>query len=690
MITTTNTVIVGGGQAGLSVSYFLKKLRVDHLVLEQADLPGDAWRNHRWDSFTLNTPRWQSRLPGDRFGSEDADGFMPKDEIAARFEKLARPLPVRYGARVVAIERISASGTYVVEIDGGEQVTARNVVVATGLHQTPKIPSLSRDFPSHIRQLHSDGYRNPEKLPPGAVLVVGSAQSGAQITEELYESGRKVFLAVGRAGRTPRRYRGRDANWWIDRLGHYDRRVSELPSPKAKFSGKPHISGTKGGHTINLHQFAHDGVTLLGRLAGVSGGVVMLAGDLRDNLAAADRSEADLVKAVDAHVAQTRTVAPEETLPALTDGFAQPVLTELDLKAAGITNVIWATGYNFDFSIVRLPVVDGDGFPIQTRGVTAYAGLFFVGLPWLHTAKSGLIYGVGEDASYIADRIAERRDQALSATGATSRFARAAGAALSAAALALSLSSASGSEPISLTSAPHVALVSTPASGLYPGMTAQEVTRVMGEAAKEKRVVADGSESLRLEFSEKIPTEVTLSDGKLANVTVDVFRTDKGDLPAFSQKAWPGMASSAVRRMLGEPAEVLHHTFDGIDVDQWVYSHAGEACVSLYFRADRVIARAIGRDVPADLLQVDLPLPPKARSKGPPTARVGMTEGDVKALYGGVKFRVDYVFNGQSASRVVFEPRGNGTFAGVTFVDGVVTGFEDLGLLPDDPSLQGR
>jgi putative flavoprotein involved in K+ transport len=663
---------------------------VDHLVLEQADLPGDAWRSHRWDSFTLNTPRWQSRLPGDRFGSEDADGFMPRDEIAARFEKLARPLPVRYGARVVAIERISASGTYVVEIDGGEQVTARNVVVATGLHQTPKIPSLSRDFPSHIRQLHSDGYRNPEKLPPGAVLVVGSAQSGAQITEELYESGRKVFLAVGRAGRTPRRYRGRDANWWIDRLGHYDRRVSELPSPKAKFSGKPHISGTKGGHTINLHQFAHDGVTLLGRLAGVSDGVVTLAGDLRDNLAAADRSEADLVKAVDAHVAQTRMVAPEETLPALTDGFAQPVLTELDLKAAGITNVIWATGYNFDFSIVRLPVVDGDGFPIQTRGVTAYAGLFFIGLPWLHTAKSGLIYGVGEDASYIADRIAERRDQALSATGATSRFARAAGAALSAAALALSLSSASGSEPISLTSAPHAALVSTPASGLYPGMTAQEVTRVMGEAAKEKRVVADGSESLRLEFSEKIPTEVTLSDGKLANVTVDVFRTDKGDLPAFSQKAWPGMASSAVRRMLGEPAEVLHHTFDGIDVDQWVYSHAGEACVSLYFRADRVIARAIGRDVPADLLQVDLPLPPKARSKGPPTARVGMTEGDVEALYGGVKFRVDYVFNGQSASRVVFEPRGNGTFAGVTFVDGVVTGFEDLGLLPDDPSLQGR
>jgi putative flavoprotein involved in K+ transport len=629
-------------------------------------------------------------LPGDRFGG-DADGFMPRDEILARFEQLARPLPVRYGARVVAIERDSASGTYVVEIAGGRKIIARNVVVATGLHQTAKIPHLSRDFPSHIKQLHSDSYRNPEQLPPGAVLVVGSAQSGAQIAEELCESGRKVFLAVGRAGRTPRRYRGKDANWWIDRLGHYDRKVSELPSPKAKFSGKPHISGTKGGHTINLHQFARDGVTLLGRLAGIRGGVLTLAGDLHDNLAAADRAEAELVKAVDAYVAQTGMAVPEETLPLLTDGFAQSIRTELDLEAAGITSVIWATGYNFDFSIVRLPVVDGDGFPIQTRGVTAYSGLFFVGLPWLHTAKSGLIYGVGDDASYIADRIAERRDRALPAMGAMRRFARAARVALSAASFALSISSASGSEPVNRPAALHVAFLATPANELYLGMTAQEVTRVMGKAAKEKRFVVDGIESLRLEFPGAIPTAATLSDGKVASVTIDVFRTDKGDLPAFSHRAWPGMASSAVRRMLGEPAAVLHHTFDGVDVDQWVYSRAGEACVSVYFRADRVIARAIGRDVPADLFQVELPSPPKAESEGPPpAAQVGMTASDVKALYGAVRFRTDYVFNGQPASHVVFEPRGKGTFTGVTFVDGVVTGFEDLGRLPDDPSFQGR
>src|SRR5262249_9536937 len=213
-------------------------------------------------------------------------------------------------------------------------------------------------------------------------------------------------------GRTPRRYRGTDANRWFARMGQYDRKVGELPSPRAKFAGKPHISGTKGGHTINLHRFARDGVTLLGRLEGVENGIVKLGRDLHDNLAAADRAEAEFVRAVDAHIAATGLSAPEETLPVLRDGFDQKILTELDLTAAGITNVIWATGYSFDFSLVRLPVTDRDGFPIQTRGVTGYPGLFFVGLPWLHTAKSGLIYGLSEDARYVADRIAERCDAA--------------------------------------------------------------------------------------------------------------------------------------------------------------------------------------------------------------------------------------------------------------------------------------
>ena len=414
MTTTVNTVVIGGGQAGLSVSHHMTRHNQDHVVLEQSDAPGDAWRNHRWDSFTLNTPRWQSRLPGVCTGGDDPDAFMSREEIVARLEDLARPLPIRCGMRVSRVER-DRSGQYVLDVDGGETTRARNVVVATGLYQTPTIPASSASFPADVKQLHSDAYRNPQQLLPGAVLVVGSAQSGAQIAEELYESGRKVYLAVSRAGRTPRRYRGKDANWWSAKLGLYDRKVSDLPSPKAKFAGKPHISGTRGGHTLNLHQFARDGVVLLGRLSNVEDGMISLAPDLHDNLAAADRSEADFTKAVDFYVERTGMTVPEEKLPAVCDGFAQPVLRELDLRAAGIANVIWATGYRFDFSMIKLPILDGDGYPIQTRGVTAYPGLFFVGLPWLHDAKSGLIYGVGADASYIADQIAARQNSEATA-----------------------------------------------------------------------------------------------------------------------------------------------------------------------------------------------------------------------------------------------------------------------------------
>jgi putative flavoprotein involved in K+ transport len=403
-----NTAIIGGGQAGLAVSYHLTRHALEHVVLEQADQPAEAWRNHRWESFMLNTPRWQSRLPGVPDGRQDPDGIMSRDEIVTRLEELARPLPVRYRAHVGEVEH-NGLGYYVLKLDSGERIRARNVVVATGLHQTPKIPATGAGFPADIKQLHSDTYRNPGELLPGAVLVVGSAQSGAQIAEELNESGRKVYLAVSGAGRTPRRYRGKDANWWSDRLGLYDRKVGDLPSPKAKFAGKPHISGTRGGHTINLHQFARKGITLLGRLEGIEQGVITLAPDLHANLAAADRFEADFTRAIDAYVEATGMAAPPETLPAFTDGFAQPTQCELDLRRAGITNVIWATGYAFDFSMIRLPILDADGYPIQTRGVTAYPGLFFVGLPWLHDAKSGLIYGVSKDAAYIADQIAARQ-----------------------------------------------------------------------------------------------------------------------------------------------------------------------------------------------------------------------------------------------------------------------------------------
>jgi putative flavoprotein involved in K+ transport len=415
MADSFETVIVGGGQAGLAVSYWLSQYGRSHVVLEQADRPANAWRNHRWDSFTLNTPNWQNHLPGAPYTGSDPDGFMRRDEVVAYLEGYANRLPVAYRTRVTDVQRDSRCRSYTLVTNSGGTLRARNVVVATGLYQRPKIPALASDLPHDVEQLHSDSYRNPEQLPRGAVLVVGSAQTGCQIAEELNESGRRVYLCVGRAGRMPRRYRGRDSSWWSVELGLYDRTVDKLPSPAAKFFGKPHISGGRGGHTINLHQFARDGVVLLGHLQGVRESTVILGPDLKENLAAADRFEAEFTRSVDDYVARTGFTAPPETLPVLTDGFERDVEPALDLRRAGIACAIWATSYSFDYSFVKLPVVDSDGYPIEDRGATRYEGLYFVGLPWLHDAKSGLLYGVGNDAAYIASRIATDPRPRLSA-----------------------------------------------------------------------------------------------------------------------------------------------------------------------------------------------------------------------------------------------------------------------------------
>jgi putative flavoprotein involved in K+ transport len=390
MSTYIATIIIGGGQAGLAVSFYLNQQERPHVVLEQAAQAGNAWRDHRWDSFTLNTPNWQSSLPGAEISSATPDSFLSRDEIVKYFEEYVERfrLPVLYGVRVHQVRRIEREHTYVVETSAGT-FEGKNVVIATGLYQTPKLPAFSVDLPAQIKQIHSDAYRNPQSLPAGAVLVIGSAQSGAQIAEELYQSGRELYLSVSRAGRVPRRYRGRDANWWHDQMGDYNRTVVQLPSPQAKFASKPMISGTNGGHTLNLHQFARDGVRLLGRIQGVKDGRVILAQDLQENLAGADKFEDDFVKTVDQFIAKNGLDAPEEVIPKLRDGYNVKQVPELDLKDANINTVIWATGYSFDFGMVELPTFDGDGYPIQKRGTTGYPGLYFVGLPWLHNAKSG-------------------------------------------------------------------------------------------------------------------------------------------------------------------------------------------------------------------------------------------------------------------------------------------------------------
>jgi putative flavoprotein involved in K+ transport len=403
MIPKYPTIIIGGGQAGLATSYHLKQRGQEHIVLEQAAQAANAWRNDRWDSFTLLTPNWSVRLPGAEYQGEAPDGFMARDEIVATFESYVQrfQLPVQYGTRVNAVESLGNGDGYRVRTDD-EVLEAGKVVVATGLYQRPKIPVFRTGLPAQITQLHSGHYRNPQALPPGAVLVVGSGQSGVQIAEELYLSGRQVYLCVGSAGRVPRRYRGKDIYDWMNLSGFLDRTVDKLPSPRAKFAANPQLTGRDGGRSLNLHQFVRDGVVLLGRIQDGRAGRIWLAPDLKENLAKTDQFEAEFIKMVDGFIARTGLDAPAESLLVLQDGYGVEEIGELDLLSAGITTIIWAMGYTFDFNMVRVPVFDSDGYPVQKRGITAYPGLFFVGLPWLDKMKSGHLLGVGEDAEYLA------------------------------------------------------------------------------------------------------------------------------------------------------------------------------------------------------------------------------------------------------------------------------------------------
>ena len=406
MTVSANTVIVGGGQGGLSVSYYLTQQAREHIILEQADRAAERWRNHVWDSFTFVTPNWLIQLPGAPYQGDDPDGFMARNEIVAYFERYIERFesPVHFGVHVTSVE--AKGNGYLVDTDT-EQYQAANVVIATGTFQKPKVPPFANNLPTEIHQLHSSEYRNPNALSSGSVLVVGSAQSGCQIAEELYRSGRKVYLSVGSAGRIPRRYRGKETGWWLNEMGFFDQTVDSLPSPQARFGASAHVSGGDGGHTINLHQFARDGVKLIGRIEAVAGETITVAPDLKENLAKADKFEADLLRGIDTFIEKSGIDAPMEDIPELRDGYDAEVIRDLDLNATGISSVIWATGYQFDYGFVRLPVLGEHGYPIQKRGVTEYAGLYFNGLHFLHDAKSGLLYGVGEDAAYVASQIAD-------------------------------------------------------------------------------------------------------------------------------------------------------------------------------------------------------------------------------------------------------------------------------------------
>ncbi len=402
-------VIIGGGQAGLSLSHCLKARGIDHLIFEK-DRLAEAWRSKRWDTFCLVTPNWQCQLPGYSYAGNDPDGFMKKEEIVQYIESYAKSFepPLREGVAVSRMRRDGSGGGFEVNTSGGD-FTADQVVVATGGYHIATIPRIAERFPASVRQLHSSDYKNPESLQPGAVLVVGSGQSGCQIAEDLHLAGRQVHLCVGGAPRTARRYRGKDVVAWLHQMGYYDKPVHEHPlKERVRAKANHYVTGRDGGRDIDLRKFAIEGMQLHGRLKEVNGPLLEFGDDLKANLDQADAVSESIKTTIDKFIDASRIEAPvEERYRPLWEPENRQLA--LDYAAAGITTVIWSMGFRSDYSWMEVPVFDGKGYPSHQRGVTNVPGVYFLGLPWQYTWGSGRFSGVARDAQFLAECIEARR-----------------------------------------------------------------------------------------------------------------------------------------------------------------------------------------------------------------------------------------------------------------------------------------
>jgi putative flavoprotein involved in K+ transport len=417
-VTTLDTVIVGAGQAGLGVSYFLQSDGRQHVVFERGRI-GESWLSQRWDSFTLNTPNFLNVLPGLAYDGTEPDGFRQRDELVYYFQRYVEhfQLPVRTGVTVVSVERAEDGERFIVKTrtDGQaeESIFSRSVVIASGFQQTPKFPPARARIPSHITQLHTADYRSAAALPPGAVVVVGSGQSGCQIAEDLLSAGRKVYLCTSKVGRAPRRYRGRDLlEWWVD-MKWLEVTFASLEDKSISRAAQPQISGLgQHGHTISLQQLARQGAVILGRLLDVEADTLVLGDEATAHVRFADEFSQRQKDGIDAYLAKAGiTPPPLEADPAdVPDPQTECVspLRQLNFRKASISTVIWATGFTGDLSWIHLPVVDAEGKPIHQQGISPVRGLYFIGFPWLRSRKSGIIYGIEEDAHYIAGEIAQQ------------------------------------------------------------------------------------------------------------------------------------------------------------------------------------------------------------------------------------------------------------------------------------------
>jgi putative flavoprotein involved in K+ transport len=404
------TVIVGAGQAGLTMSWYLRQAEREHILLERRATLGGGWLD-RWDQFRLVGPNWTASFPDAPYDGDDPDGFMPRDEIAATIGRYAQRIlaPIVLGT---AVERVSATSPgFAVRTSGGE-IRADQVIVATGGFHVPHIPAIAGTFPATVRHLHAHDYRREADLPPGAVLLVGSGQTGVQLTEELREAGRDVYLSVGSAGRAPRRYRGRDIFEWLalisdhgDTYGTNLPSAEQLPDPRRRLAGNVQLSGHHGGHSVDLRELARHGTVLLGRLVGVDGDRVRLGDDLLANLDWADRAFGERIQpTIDAYIETAGLDSPPDE-PTAPLALTPPVIEELELGRAGISTIIWTSGYRQDLGWIEPSITDELGFARQTGGVSELPGLSFIGSLWLRDQLSATLFGLPRDARALARQL---------------------------------------------------------------------------------------------------------------------------------------------------------------------------------------------------------------------------------------------------------------------------------------------
>jgi|TARA_B000000609_G_C24180248_1_gene357511 putative flavoprotein involved in K+ transport len=401
-------IIIGAGQAGLSVSYYLTNLKVPHLILEKGSI-GNSWKNGRWDSFCLVTPNWTINLPGKPYAGEDKFGFMKRDDFVKYLEDWAESFcaPIKEN---VEVKNISGKpGLFKITTNIGTFIS-ENVVIATATYQKPRMPNFINNLPKNINFFHAETYKNPQQIKSKSVLVIGSGQTGCQIVDDLLRANFNIYFSVSSNGRLPRTYRGKDCIEWQNDMLMLDRTPDMLEKSSDRFKGDPHLSGRDGGKTLSLHDFRRKGVKLIGKVLEINGFVLKIGRNVESSIKFSDSFALDFYKKIDDHIDKKNINAP---LPSEQDYFGfkdegdDPIIEidKLDLQKKNISTIILATGFSFDFNWVNFPILDDFGYPITKNGETEIKGIYFCGLNWMNKRKSGIIWGVGEDAEIVSNSL---------------------------------------------------------------------------------------------------------------------------------------------------------------------------------------------------------------------------------------------------------------------------------------------